>query len=471
MPCARAPFVTMVGAAVATAAASGSSSRLPRVAVPLAAPVAGSRVGRAPMGRGCVTAGGAGEYVVQMSFDNSTGDGSSVTLNVVLDTGSANLQVVSSRNCSSCRNLTSMQYPGPVSGPGFEISPAYGTYLGHATSAMSLGELTVEAVEFSAITSVSPRFFQGAARPGDNCFDAYQGLIGLGMPSMARGGVASPMTQFVERGVGDGFTIQLCPWIGDAPDPPGTPPHVGHFWLGGWDSHYTDQDPTWEPMSTCTSVTTNAGYATCAYPHAWTPHAYGVQLRTIEIDRASGRTAVAMPIDLNLRGTNASNNASAGWTPHYSLIMPEGGLLMLNSDANVQALTKAMGDSGYVHFPRSTTDDQRAAFWRGELAIQGATARGTQYGLTLVFAHGATVRIEGSSLFATTEAGLKQVGVDGRRGYRETVVGLSVFIENVVMFDHAQRRIGFATGRNCAQNPQRGQVSTIETASLYLWVG
>ena len=42
-------------------------------------------------------------------------------------------------------------------------------------------------------------------------------------------------------------------------------------------------------------------------------------------------------------------------------------------------------------------------------------------------------------------------------GVRAGIVGLAAFIDNVVMFDHANRRIGFARGRNCEQNPRKGE--------------
>ena len=44
-----------------------------------------------------------------------------------------------------------------------------------------------------------------------------------------------------------------------------------------------------------------------------------------------------------------------------------------------------------------------------------------------------------------------------REGRPCPTLGLSAFIDNVVMFDHGERRIGFARGRNCAQNAQPGE--------------
>ena len=117
--------------------------------------------GRSTIERGCITNGG-GEYVVDMVFDDLLVGGVTTSLKVVLDTGSANLQIMSDK-CPTCRNLTSKQYPGPVRGPTFEVSGIFGTRLGHATAAVRFGEFQADAVELSAIVSVSPRFFQGAA--------------------------------------------------------------------------------------------------------------------------------------------------------------------------------------------------------------------------------------------------------------------------------------------------------------------
>ena len=284
---------------------------------------------------------------------------------------------------------------------------------------------------------------------GDRCFDAYQGLIGLGLPSMARGNVASPMSQFKERGAGDGFAMQFCPWIGTPAPPRGTPDHVGHFWIGGWDSHYLASAPVWEPLATCPDVMTNE-LTTCNPHRAWTPHAYGLELASIAL---GDRPAVEMPVNLNARLGNASDPSTA--SPFYALVMPEGSQLWLNAKANADALVAALASSGYVSFPASASDGDQEAFWRGERAILGAAlTTAAAGGLVLTFAHGATATVDVHSLFATLpNEGLKQVGFSGSQGYTQSVVGLSAFIDNVVLFDHAERRIGFAQGQHCQDDP------------------
>ena len=130
-------------------------------------------VGRAPLERGCLTVGGSGQYTVDMTFDDREIGGSTTTLKIVLDTGSANLQVVSKMYCPTCLNFTSVQYPGPVTGPGFSINHGhtFGTHLGHATSAILFGALQLNAIEFSPIVRVTSRFFQvGAAAGLLDCF-------------------------------------------------------------------------------------------------------------------------------------------------------------------------------------------------------------------------------------------------------------------------------------------------------------
>jgi hypothetical protein len=390
--------------------------------------------------------------VTKLVFDDGEVGGRTTELRVVLDTGSANLQVVSTA-CPSCHNYTHVQYPGELHGGTFTVSHIYGTLLRRATGGIAVGELFSRAVEFGAIVEVTPRFFQGATRSGDNCYDAWEGLIGLGLPSMARGGVTSPMAQFVDRGAGDGFSFQMCPWIGSPSPPPGMPDHVGHFWLGGWDSHYVAGAPSWEPLATCRdAVRTNMLVECSRSTGAWTATAYGLRLDSIRV----GTTIVDLPVDINKMGQNASDAAS-GWSPHYATIMPEGGALWLNADANADALMSVLDSSSCVAFPAGTSAAARTGFWRGEVAVAGATVSSTCVGITLRFAGGSELQIDRASLFATLAEGLKQVGVDGRRGYRQTVVGLSAFVDNVVMFDHGERRIGFARGRNCAHNPQPGE--------------
>ncbi len=408
----------------------------------IAVVLADVHVGRAPLERGCVTAGGVGEYVTKLVFDDGEVGGQTTELRVALDTGSANLQVVSTA-CPSCQNFTHVQYPGELHGGTFTISRAYGTTLRRATGGIAVGALFARAVEFGAIVEVTPRFFQGARQSSDNCYDAYQGLIGLGLPSMARGGVTSPMAQFVDRGAGDGFAFQMCPWIGSPSPPPGTPDHVGHFWLGGWDSHYVEGAPSWEPLATCTDAVTNTLVECSRSTGAWTPSAYGLELASIRV----GTTVVDLPVDINKRGQNASDPTS-GWWPHFTTIMPEAGTLWLNADANADALMSVLDSSGCVTFPAGTDVAVRSGFWRGEVAVAGATVSSTCAGVTLRFAGGTDLQIDSASLFATFAEGLKQVGVDGRRGHTQTIVGLSAFVDNVVMFDHGERRIGFARGRN-----------------------
>lgn len=137
-----------------------------------------SHVGRSPLERGCMTDGGSGQYTVDMSFDDGEIGGPTTMLKIALDTGSANLQVISTA-CTSCLNYTTVQYPGPVRGPHFSLNGGrtFGTYLGHATSAITIGELQLNAIEFSPIIYVTPRFFQGARQPGDNCYNAWQVCI------------------------------------------------------------------------------------------------------------------------------------------------------------------------------------------------------------------------------------------------------------------------------------------------------
>ena len=96
--------------------------------------------------------------------------------------------------------------------------------------------------------------------------------------------------------------------------------------------------------------------------------------------------------------------------------VPEGGELWLNADANAEALMSALASSGCVTFPAGTSAAARSGFWRGEVAVAGATVSPTCPGVTLRFARGAELNIDSDSLFATLAEGLKQVGVDGRRG-------------------------------------------------------
>jgi hypothetical protein len=351
-----------------------------------------------------------------------------------------------------------VQYPGPVAGPAFEVSAAFGTKLGHAAAAIRFGELEMDAVEFGAIFQVLPRFFQGAKRPGDACFDAYQGLLGLGFPAMARGHVASPMAQFIERGAGDGFAIQICPWgVGHRAGTGAPVVHAGHFWLGGWDSYYTAAQPRWETLTTCVATSDNR-VTECTPQDAWTPRAYGLRLASIAV--GSG-PPLDMPVDLNAKGRNQSDASPGAWEPFYTTVMPEASQLWLNAAANAAAVTAALAASGYVQFTGAPMLAEQHEFWTGRTALQGrltAAAKAAGAGLTLRFSGGTVVTIDADdALFEALPNGvLKQIGFDGAQGHTETIVGLSAYVDHVVLFDHAERRIGFAQGQNCEMNPREG---------------
>ena len=95
---------------------------------------------------------------------------------------------------------------------------------------------------------------------------------------------------------------------------------------------------------------------------------------------------------------------------------------------------------------------EQAAFWRGGRGVVGArlsaTARLPGQGVWLRFTQGASVLIDTDALFADIAGqGLRLVGVMTQRARGYTLVGLSAFVNNVVMFDHANRRMGFARGK------------------------
>ena len=165
--------------------------------------------------------------------------------------------------------------------------------------------------------------------------------------------------------------------------------------------------------------------------------------------------------------------------------MPEGYPLFVNAKANLDAIISALATAGYVNFPTDTSATLQAEFFKGTAAIPGATltasGRATNAGLTLTFSGGIQVHIGTDALFAEfSGSGLKQIGVLGTRafgmsmylhlptclifaaseclvGVRVGIVGLAAFLDHVVMFDHANRRLGFARGRNCEKNPRKGE--------------
>ena len=230
---------------------------------------------RAPIFKGCDGADGIGGWVLPITLTEPSGRVTDVR--VAVDTFQSNLKVASTQ-CSMCRNMTSVQYPGHISGPAFHIAPP--NTLGHAAAAVTIGGVRFEAFEFAGVVRAGPNFWQcenAACDASAPCHDAYHGVMGLGFPQAARGGMASPMSQFVERHVGDGFALQFCAWLGHSEV---TTPHVGHLWLGGWDSHYLDSAPSWEPLYSCTSVRDNSQWAECSPHSAWTAHSYGVRMST-----------------------------------------------------------------------------------------------------------------------------------------------------------------------------------------------
>eukprot|EP01047_Picozoa_sp_COSAG01_P018950 COSAG01_NODE_1039_length_11962_cov_32.853494_13_plen_187_part_00 len=172
---------------------------------------------------------------------------------------------------------------------------------------------------------------------------------------------------------------------------------------------------------------------------------------------AAAEQRVAMPIDLNLAGSvNMSAaqpwRARRGGQPGYVQVMPENYELFINAPANVEALVRALEQAGFVNFPPGSGTAQQAGFWRGTEAIPGAqlsaAAQRRGQGVWLHFDQGASVLIDTDALFADIAGqGLKLVGVMTRRAMGYTLVGLSAFVNNVVLFDHANRRMGFVRGK------------------------
>lgn len=411
---------------------------------------------RAPIFKGCDGADGIGGWVLPITLTEPSGRVTDVR--VAVDTFQSNLKVASTQ-CSMCRNMTSVQYPGHISGPAFHIAPP--NTLGHAAAAVTIGGVRFEAFEFAGVVRAGPNFWQcenAACDASAPCHDAYHGVMGLGFPQAARGGMASPMSQFVERHVGDGFALQFCAWLGHSEV---TTPHVGHLWLGGWDSHYLDSAPSWEPLYSCTSVRDNSQWAECSPHSAWTAHSYGVRMSTDTDAVTVGGVPVAMPVSLSAHGAHVNSSRADDWTERVATIEPELDNIWLNADANVLALGTAIASAGWVSFPSGTTDDQLHLFWRGRgSAIPGAQltalGRAPTSGVRFRFKHGAEVFVHTSAIFGTFPSGLRQVAFDFGQGHGQTLLGNSIVVGQVLLVDHAERRIGIAKGKNCQADPQRG---------------
>ncbi len=411
---------------------------------------------RAPIFKGCDGGDGIGGWVLPLTLTEPSGRVTEVR--VAVDTLQANLKVASTL-CSMCRNMTNVQYPGHISGPAFQIAPS--NTLGHAAAAVTIGGALFEAFEFAGVVSAGPRFWQcenAGCSQSAPCYDTYHGVLGLGFPEAAKGGMASPMTQLTERHVGDGFALQLCAWLGH---PEVTTSHVGHMWFGGWDSHYLEGAPSWEPLYSCTDVHDNNRWAECSPHTAWTPHSYGVRMSTDTDAVTVGGVPVAMPLSLSAQGSHVNSTRTADWTERVATIEPELDVTWLNADANVIALGTAIADAGWVSFPSGTTDDQLHLFWRGRgYAVPGAHVTplglGPTAGVRFRFKHGSEVFMHTSAIFGTFPNGLRQVAFDFGQGHGQTLLGGTMMVAQVLLLDHAERRVGFAKGKNCVADPQPG---------------
>lgn len=354
---------------------------------------------------GCVGA----EYYGEVNVGNDA-------LSLILDSGSTTL-AVSSSLCRRCE--TRRSYDGDTgTNLGGGASSAYGdgsSWRGVLVrDEVSMGPLTAPAtpqvtVNFAAIVD-EQNFFFADPTCAQGSTVANEGLLGLGPDTLLEPGSTSFLSALAATGrlAHDAFAVQTCE-VG------------GKLMLGGYASDAVAEDPFYVPM------VASGGYA--AY--------YSVALAGMAL---GGRAA----------GLSASRLGAA--------IVDTGTTVNTLPPAPYQALLAGLGkNTGFTdNFDVGSYQQGKCMVAARASSREAVDAALPKWQLFFVQAGGARATLE---LDATRSYLAPVVGASGTTYYCPTVLGVdaseptilgnAMMRQHVVIFDRANRRIGFATPAGC----------------------
>jgi hypothetical protein len=339
--------------------------------------------------------------------------GGSQTFQMIVDTGSATLGVASSA-CTTC-GVTPLYTPGATAvDQKMTATSDFGT-------GMWSGEVYQDSVGFASDPSVGVNLVAIDSQssffsPDPMCGSAageYQGVLGFDRPAAALAGTNVFFDQYVAaKGVPNAFATQLCD-------------NGGTLWLGGYDPAFTTAAPQYTPFTS----------------DIYSSYYYTVDLTTVTV----GGTSVTIP--------SGSNSDS---------VLDTGTSVFLLSTAAFDALSAAIAAT--PGFQQVFGTSVGAAWFSSARAPSCTTLTQTKAELdatlpplTLSFGMSPAIEVQAaatesyiwpyggqwcSALLSAQAAGLSSFPL-------ASIIGSPVLRSNLVIFDRANGRVGFAPHTPC----------------------
>jgi hypothetical protein len=333
--------------------------------------------------------------------------GGSQSFNMLVDTGSTTLGVAG-KGCS-CGSVAPVYTPGASAVDQKQTAQsAYqsGSWSGEIyQDSVSTGTSAPAPTKIVSITSQTNFFDQQLQC--DSKSGGMQGILGMGPPGAAVAGTNGFFDEYVATNkVPNVFATELC-------DTTGT------LWLGGYDPAVTTAAPQYVPSNDFVSSL-----------------AYGVDLASITV---AGKTVTV----------------GQGQIPD-TVVDTGTSIFLLNTNAYNGLVAALEGDAAFkaafgTGFFPAANQQQQACAAAGQTKAQ---LDASLPALTLNFGGGASVKAAptesylvdvGGGQFCGALIGLDQSAMQGLSG----IMGSPVLRSNVVIFDRAQKRIGFAPHAPC----------------------
>jgi hypothetical protein len=335
--------------------------------------------------------------------------GGSQTFQMILDTGSTTLGVAS-KGCS-CGSATPLYTPGGTATDQKQTASSQygsGSWSGEVyQDSVSLGASPTAATKLVAIASQT-NFFEPLQC--DSKSGGMQGIVGFGPSAAAVAGTNGFFDAYVAaHQVPDVFATELCET-------------TGTLWLGGFDSSATTAAPQYTPSN-----------------DLFSQYYYTVNLASITVGGTSVPVASGQFTDSVVdTGTSVF---LLGTTAYNALV------------AAIQADAKFQQAFGASFFPAANAQTQACAgVSQTKAALDAALPA-----LTLTFGSTQAITVKASATESyLVDAGGGQwcsgiAGVDQSTSQfpLASIMGSPVLRSNVVIFDRAQKRIGFAPHAPC----------------------
>jgi hypothetical protein len=343
---------------------------------------------------------------VPSEYTAPTKIGATQSFNLAIDTGSTTLGVASS-SCTNC-DVTPLYSPGSTAtNENQKVDAEYGS--GEWSGEVYLDSVTVgpeEAVpvKLGAIDSQMEFFTPASCTPQKG----VQGILGLGPAGAAEQGTNGYFDDLVSTAkVPNIFAVQLC-------DSSGT------LWLGGYDPAATTAAPVYTPLSA-----------------ELENYYYAVNLASITVNGTSIPVATTSePYSIVDTGTSIFILPTPAYTSLTNAI---------TADAGFQA---AFGNSASTFFSGGPGNCLAVSKTKAELdaALPPLTLTfGTSAAVTVQAAPTESYLIQQENSWCSALYGLAA----GSEGPIAGIMGSPVLRSNVVIFDRANKRIGFAPHTAC----------------------